>query len=147
MRMKTISTKIIIKAPAAQVWATLTNFSAYAEWNPFIKSIRGQAKEDSSLEVNIQLPDQKPMTFRPQVLRAEVDREFRWRGKTFIKGVFDGEHYFILKPISSEETEFEHGEHFSGVLSGLLMRMIGEGTERGFKAMNQALKERVEANG
>ncbi len=142
--MKTISTKIIIQAPAAQVWESLVNFSAYPSWNPFIQSLKGQAKVGTELEAIICPPGQKPMTFRPTVLRADKGQEFRWKGKLFVNGIFDGEHYFILKSISEDETEFEHGEHFSGLLSNILFKMIGENTKQGFEAMNKALKEQVE---
>ena len=32
--MKTIHTEIAIKAPVERVWNVLTNFNAYAAWNP-----------------------------------------------------------------------------------------------------------------
>jgi hypothetical protein len=67
-------------------------------------------------------------------------------GKLGIKGVLDGEHYFQLKVIDSQKTELIHGENFSGILSGLLLKMIGEKTKNGFEAMNEALKIEVENN-
>ncbi|MEL6832093.1 MAG: SRPBCC domain-containing protein [Bacteroidota bacterium] len=143
--MKSISTQITINAPVEQVWAVLTNFSAYPEWNPFIQSISGEAKEGSHLAATIQPPGQSAMTFRPTVLRAEENREFRWLGKLFIKGLFDGEHYFIMTPIDEHSTRFEHGENFRGLLAGLIMSKIAGSTKAGFEAMNQALKARTEA--
>lgn len=142
--MKSIRTQITINAPAAQVWKVLTNFSDYPNWNPFIKSISGEPAVGGSLNASIQLPGQNPMTFKPTVLKAEEGREFRWLGKTFFNGLFDGEHYFILKPINDQETEFIHGEQFTGLLAGAIFKMIGENTKKGFEAMNQALKEKAE---
>ena len=62
-------------------------------------------------------------------------------------GAFKGRHYFILEELGNDRTRFLHGEHFSGLLSGLVLRFIGKDTEAGFKQMNQALKERAEAIG
>ena len=38
----------------------------------------------------------------------------------------------------------EHGENFKGILSGILMMMIRKDTEKGFNAMNEALKKQTE---
>lgn len=37
------------------------------------------------------------MTFSPEVLKAERGKEFRWLGKFLVKGLVDGEHYFLLE--------------------------------------------------
>ena len=142
--MPHLETSITIQAPVQQVWATLLDFQQYPEWNPFIRSIKGDAVEGTYLENTLQLEGQKPQVFRPEVLRVQQEKEFRWRGKLFVKGLFDGEHYFLLEAIDAQSTKLIHGEHFSGLLSGLIMRLIGDNTEKGFHAMNQALKERCE---
>jgi len=149
--MKKIETSILIHAPIEKVWATLTNFQEYGNWNPFIKSVKGDPAKGNQIEVFIQ-PDQssqkgesqKGMIFKPQVLENNGKDHFRWKGKLGIKGIFDGEHYFQLKE-KGEQTEFIHGENFSGLLVGLLWGKIGESTKQGFEAMNQALKHQAEA--
>ena len=72
---------------------------------------------------------------------------FRWRGKLWLKGLFDREHYFRLEALESNKTLFIHGERFSGLLVAPLMKMIGENTKRGFEQMNEALKMKVEGVG
>nr|MBX2875312.1 SRPBCC domain-containing protein [Saprospiraceae bacterium] len=62
----------------------------------------------------------------------------------FVKGLFDGEHYFLLSPDEKGGTRFVHGEHFRGLLSGLIFKLIGQKTERAFIKMNKALKQRCE---
>ena len=62
-----------------------------------------------------------------------------------MRGIFDGEHYFIIQSSGSNQTTFIQGENFTGLFSGVLFHMIGENTEKGFQLMNQALKARVEA--
>ena len=41
-------------------------------------------------------------------------------------------------------TIFRQNETFSGMLAFILLPLIGNDTESGFKAMNEALKARVE---
>lgn len=138
--MKIIETEIIIEANRALVWGVLMNFDAYPEWNPFIKRIAGNVQKGTDLEVTICMKKGKQMNFKPEVLKAEKRKEFRWRGKLFIKGLFDGEHYFILEELSDGSTLLKHGEKFSGVMVALLMGMIKDDTQSGFNSMNEALK-------
>lgn len=127
------------------VWDQLINFESYPKWNPFIKKIEGKPVKGAQIEAHLQLTDQKPMVFKPKVLVTAPSSEFRWLGSLWVKGIFDGEHYFTLKPLGENRTEFTQGEHFSGLLSGFIFRMVGENTKKGFEMMNEALKERVES--
>jgi hypothetical protein len=86
------------------------------------------------------LEGQKPMTFKPKVLRADPGRELRWLGRLLIPGLFDGEHYFQMEP-SDAGTRFVHGEIFRGILIGMLDFAK---TEAAFKALNEGLKRKAE---
>jgi len=145
MLMRNLETEITIKASPAEVWDILLNHEAYAEWNPFIKEISGPAQPGEKLLINIQPPDSKAMVFKPLVLVNEKEKEFRWIGKLFVKGIFDGEHYFLLESVGPNETHFTQGENFTGILSGLMMKMIGKNTLSGFESMNEALKKKAES--
>lgn len=141
--MKIIETEILINATPEQVWAVLTDFESFPDWNPFIRSIKGQKTVGETLEVQIQPPGGKGMTFRPEVLKFDAGREFRWRGKLLFPGVFDGEHYFILEQKSENQTLLTHGELFSGFLVGLLGGMLSK-TQAGFGLMNETIKAKCE---
>ena len=77
-------------------------------------------------------------------MQNKTEKEFRWKGHLFVKGLFDGEHYFKLDALGPDKTRFIHGEQFSGVLSGMLLKMIGDSTLNGLKSMNEALKQLAE---
>ncbi|GJM36298.1 MAG: hypothetical protein DHS20C18_52990 [Saprospiraceae bacterium] len=143
--MKSLKTTITIDAPARQVWQVLMDFQSYTEWNPFILAIKGEAKVGHQLTNTLQLEGQKPQVFKPTVLRVEAGKSFHWLGHLFIKGLFDGHHYFELETLGPNQTRLVHGEKFTGLLSGLILKMIGKATRDGFEKMNQALKARVEA--
>jgi len=143
--MKNLETDITINASLETVWEILLDHDAYAKWNPFIKEISGSPQPGEKLLVNIQPPEGKAMKFKPLVLVNEQEKEFRWIGKLIVKGIFDGEHYFLLESRGPNETHFTQGENFTGILSGLMMKMIGENTFAGFQAMNAALKKKAES--
>jgi len=142
--MKSIKTEIIINATPSTVWNILSNFEDYKNWNPFIH-IDGELKEGQQLKNTIYLEGQSPQVFKPNLTKVEEGKSFRWVGRLFVKGLFDGEHYFVLEPFGKSQTKLIHGENFSGVLSGVLLKMIGEKTKAGFEKMNMALKNLAEA--
>lgn len=143
--MREIKTDIEIAATPERVWSILTDFIAYPQWNPFIRSITGVVKTGEKLTVFIQPTGGKGMTFRPTVLVALPNQELRWLGHFLLPRIFDGEHYFQIEAISANKTRLIQGEKFSGLLVVLFESSLEGGTKSGFIAMNEALKVLAEA--
>jgi hypothetical protein len=141
--MKNIQTEILINTDITKVWDVLMNFDNYPKWNPFITSISGEPKLGSRLTVSIKPPGGKGMTFKPNILTLEANKEFRWKGKLGINGIFDGEHYFILESVDKDITKFIHGEKFSGLLVPFVRKMLDK-TQKGFQLMNESIKNECE---
>lgn len=141
---KEIITNIQINAPSGTVWQVLTDFSRYSQWNPFIRSIQGEARQGGTLEVSIQPPGGNGMTFRPVILDLQPGRELRWRGRLLLPGIFDGEHQFQIEPLGENHTRFVHREVFSGLLVPFLWSSLDKQTRQGFEEMNRALKMQIE---
>jgi hypothetical protein len=142
--MRQINSEIEIAAAPAIVWDILTDLGEHEDWDPFIVSAFGEVAVGSKLTVGLQLPGRKAQTFRPTVTVVEPGRKFEWLGVLGIKGLFDGRHQFVLEP-TAEGTKFIQREEFTGILSAVLLKMIGIATQQGFEVMNQAIKERAEA--
>lgn len=137
-----IETSIVIHSNPDKVWAVLTDFENYREWNPFVKSIVGSGVPGEKLKVEIE-----DMKFSPVVLIFDENKEFRWKGKLIFKGLFDGEHYFKLIDNGDGTTTFIHGENFSGVLVYPFKNKLLTQTKAGFESMNENLKKEVERKG
>lgn len=142
---KQIETSIVIKAPAGTVWEILTDFEKYPQWNPFIKSVKGEVKEGSNIKVRIEPPGAKGMTFKPKVLAFKPQKEFKWLGNLLVKGLFDGEHAFLLTAHKDGTTTLVQSEKFKGILVPLFSKMLDTNTLQGFKLMNEKLRELAEA--
>jgi hypothetical protein len=142
--MHEVRTEMDIAAPVRRVWEVLTHFPAHATWNPFVRSISGVASKGQRLQISVQPPGGKSMSFKPKVLVAVPETELRWLGSLFVPGLFDGEHYFKLAPNGSGGTTLLHGEKFSGLLVPLVRSSLDSSTRAGFLAMNEALKTRCE---
>ena len=140
--MRELRREIEIDASPERVWAVVTDFAAYPEWNPFIRSISGELHEGAKLEVRIEPPGARATTFRPTVRAVEPSRELRWLGR-MLPGLFDGEHSLRIEPLDGGRSRFVQSERFSGLLVGLFKGTLTK-TEVGFEQMNAALKARVE---
>ena len=141
---KELYTVIEINASPEKVWRILTDFAEYPNWNPFIRKIEGNLAVGEKLEAFIQPSGAKGMTFKPTLLAVEKEKELRWLGKLFVPGLFDGEHFFKIEPLSEKSVKFIHGEDFKGLLVGFLAKSLDTDTLRGFREMNEALKNLAE---
>jgi hypothetical protein len=140
--MRTISATVDIAATPEQVWAVLTDLTAYPEWNPFIRSASGQLTEGSTLTLRLVPAHGRAVTFRPKVLAAQPGVLLRWIGRLILPGIFDGTHQFALDNLGGH-TRLTQSETFRGALVTLAGKNITQ-TEADFRALNQALKLRVE---
>jgi len=141
--MKSLQTEIIINASAEKVWAIITDFGKFSEWNPFIVKLEGIPEVNARLRAELKNGNGVSV-FKPKVLVADKNKAFEWLGSLPVPGIFNGHHYFRIEALNANQVKFNHGEEFSGILSGLIMKQIGEQTRSGFIAMNKALKVRAE---
>ncbi len=139
-----IETTSHLDAPAHEVWAVLTDFASYGEWNPFITAISGRPAEDERLDIVLARPNGRRRRVRPTVIRVSPARQFRWFSRLGPGGLFDGEHYFVLEPQEDGTTRLTHGERFTGVLAPVMAGPLGQAAT-GVEAMDTALAERIGA--
>jgi hypothetical protein len=141
---KEIKTEILIHATPEKVWAILTDFDQYKNWNPFIRSITGEVAVGKIITVRLEPPGAWGMTVRPKVLAFEKHKELRWIGHLVFPGLFDGEHTFELIDRGNGTTTFRQTEKFRGIFVVLFEKKLDSNTTNGFKLMNQKLKESAE---
>ena len=144
--MRELRTEIDIQATAEDIWKILMDFERFPEWNPFVRSISGEAKVGAGLSVRIEPEGGMGMTMMPKVIAADQAKKFAWKGKLLFAGLFDGQHEFMLEDQGGGKTKFVHREEFSGILVPILWPMLERNTTRGFNEMNAALKKKAEGN-
>jgi hypothetical protein len=140
---KELESTIEIEASSEQVWAILTDLERYPEWNPFIRRIEGSLIVGSQLEVRIKPPGRSETVFRPTIISVIPNRQLRWLGHLGMPKIFDGEHKMLIEPMGTGLVRFVQNETFHGLLVPLSGGVLSD-TLRGFKEMNNALKERIE---
>jgi hypothetical protein len=140
--MRTISAVIDIAAAPRQVWAVLADLDAYRDWNPFIRSASGQLTVGSTLTMRMVPADGRAFTTRGRLLAVQPPVLLRWIGRLIVPGIFDGTHQFSLEDLGGH-TRLTQSEAYRGILVPLTGKTITK-TESDFRALNQALKQRVE---
>ena len=142
---RTIRSAIEIRAPLEMVWRVLTDFDSYAEWNPHIRRLRGKVAEGERIAIHSRPPGGRMIVMRPTVTRWDPPHELRWSA-TFLAGrLFRGEHGFRLEATGPDRVRFVQDETFNGVLVPVYARLRLSRTRQGFDLVNQALRERAEA--
>jgi hypothetical protein len=142
--MDHIHTSIEIDAPPEAVWRVLTEFERYPEWNRLTR-VAGRPEVGARLVVAPGPDAGRLPTFRPRVVRADPGRELTWLGHLYVRGLYDGEHSFVIEPLDGGGSRLVQSERFSGLLVGPINRRYGAETERSFRTVNEALKTRAEA--
>lgn len=136
---KNIYTSIDIDAPREVVWSILSDNTNYPEWNPYHIRVEGILQIGEKLDVEIHKPNGKIVNIHPYVMRLEPLQEITWGGG--IKGIFYGEHVFLLSVLGDNRTRLVHKERFSGIA---IPYTSLETIEEGYELMNLALKEKAE---
>ena len=142
--MKTIETQIMVDSNPDKIWYILTNFKEYELWNPFMIKVVGNAILGSKIEVNIKTISGKQRTYFPIITKCEINRELRWKGKSFLPGIFDGERIFVIEKSNDNKVSFLHKEVFKGLGVKLVGNKLDQDLRESFVSMNKALKTRAE---
>lgn len=142
--MKELDNEVEIHASAERVWQLLTDFASFPRWNPFMPQVLGQATAGRQLEVTFQHPRALAKRARPTVLTAAPNRELRWREQFLVPGLLDIEHIFLILPLSADQVRFTQRQTHTGLLSSFPASRRYAALRRGFRAMNEALKQRAE---
>lgn len=141
--MKRLHSEILIEASPREVWAVLTDFPHYGEWNPFMVKVTGTPEPGRRLSVTLSPPGGRDITLKPGVTEVVTERVLEWWGHLGVRGLFDGRHRFELHPTGTG-TRLVQSETFTGALVPVFARMLDGSTAAGFALMNAALKTRAE---
>jgi hypothetical protein len=137
-----LKTEIEINAKANEVWEMITDKTQNGDWNPLVRTMEGELELGNQLKIIVEVPNQKPMTFKPVLTVFEENEELRWVGKLPL-GLFQGEHIFKIEE-TPNGVRLTHNERFSGLLLPLMKKGLDTNTRAGFELMNQKLKDILE---
>lgn len=144
--MHQIRTEIVIPASPDEVWAVLSDFVRYSEWNPLNLEARGEARLGARLPMvfrNLASGGDAVVRQTVRIVAAEPGRELAWAGH--VPFLFAGRHGFLLTP-RGRETHVLHTELLGGLLSRTWTKAkIARDFTPAYEAVNVALAVRVAA--
>jgi hypothetical protein len=142
--MHEIHTEIIIDASKEVIWEILTDFPAYAQWNPFIVRVMGNASPGQRLffvaRVKLAL-----VPVAAKILQFKEYEKFSWGGPgvSALGALFGAEHSFAIEELQPGRCRFINSEQMRGVVAHAFWPLIA-GSKPAYSAMNEALKARAE---
>lgn len=141
---ETITTEIQIEASPERVWAVLTDYAAYGNWNPYLFRVEGEARSGAVLTVHASpAPGAEPLVQQVGVVAVEAPRVIRWEGGLPDRAQFKGDHWWMLEA-EDAGTRLTHLEHFSGSLAPAILGRHRDLIRGNFVRFNEALKAHVE---
>ncbi|MCG7844340.1 MAG: SRPBCC domain-containing protein [Methanomassiliicoccales archaeon] len=139
--MKEIKGSVMINVPAEKVWATITDFSSYPEWNPFVTRMEGELRLGSAFDVVVTLPERDDIKYRSTLVKMEKDKELQFKGK--IRSLLSEEHSKFIEQIEESKCMFSQSIAFKGFLTLFAGKIIKD-SQVGLNKMNEELKKRCE---
>lgn len=143
--MGELRSAVDIEASADKVWREFTDFASFPSWNPLIRHASGRLVPGTRLLIKLAL-GRRLVTLRPTVTVVEPERELRWQLRQRIPGLFEVERVFRFEPRGQSQARFVQSETGTGLLAPLLVPLLRRTVLRGYRALDQALKARAEAD-
>ena len=139
-----VEDRIGIQAPAEVIWEIVRDLDRWSEWNPTYPLATGQIRIGEVLSVTLALPGQSPQMLTPRVLEWVPNEQLHWQLK-MMGGLIRTLRYIEIETLANQSCVVDNGEIFGGLMGPSLGKRMGRTVQRGFRAMNEALKARAEA--
>jgi hypothetical protein len=123
--MKEFTSTASIRATPEAVWAILTDGPGYADWNPEINRIDGRIALGEKIKAHVVLHGGVIRPVSVRVTALEPLRRMVWTGGLPL-GLFTGRRTFSLTPRDGGIVEFTMNVHFSGPLSRMIAKFLGD---------------------
>ena len=142
--MREIRTEMQISASPEKVWALITDFKNWKNWNPIVNAVSGDAALGAKLRVTMRGKDGKDGgAYEPILLEYSAPSLLRWRGKMMAGFLFTNDKIFELKS-TNVGTLLVHRETFNGLLVPLFWSKMEKWVPSMLDSMNKALKKKAE---
>lgn len=102
---------VTVRAPAARLWALLTDAAGFPRWNSTVRQIEGEIRDGGRLRVHVPGTDR---VFAPRVSGVVPNERMIWTGG--FSPMFKGVRTFELRTAGPDTTNFTMAERFSGLM-------------------------------
>jgi uncharacterized protein YndB with AHSA1/START domain len=143
-----LATRVEIDAPAAEVWAILTDLDRYAEWNPFTPKIETDFTIDGPITLHVSF-DGGPTQRRVEVLRRWAPgEELRWTMTMGPAWFFRSDRTQRVEPLveslGATRCRYVSELRFAGLFAPVVTALYGAKVQRGLDALAAGLRRRAQ---
>ncbi len=135
--------RIGVRAPASEIWRVLADLEGWSAWNPMYPQAAGILRIGAKLSLTEAIPGQPRDTIAPEVVDWVPDSQILWRDKT-LGGLVRRLRYLEIEKLTDEGCIFANGEVYEGLGVRFMSKGLKGALRRGFTALGEALKAKVE---
>jgi len=140
-----IEHRLGLPVPAEAIWAVISDFNHWSEWNPLYPRAEGVLRIGAPLSLDLALPGQAVRQIKPVILDWVPNDQIHWR-LSLAGGLVKTIRYLEIEKLSETGCIFSNGEFFRGPLAGFMPRRLKSAMRQGFASMGEALKRKAEAS-
>lgn len=108
---------VVVEAPRAAIWALLTQFDRYHEWNPYITQASGTAAVGSTVELTFRVEGGDARTEDAKILILRPQRKLEWRTRVVAPGILEREQIFRVIPLEDGRWAVVQDVRFEGLFA------------------------------
>ncbi|KIG16468.1 hypothetical protein DB30_04381 [Enhygromyxa salina] len=135
-----------IDAPPELVWATLVEFQAYAQWNPWLVEAEqlGPLEPGAGVNAKVRLGDEPLRTAKHRVVRVEAPAVLCWRDAGWQVGLVQAQRCRFLEARADGGTSLRVTLTLGGAARGMAVRKYGAAMSEGLASETAALAAEAE---
>lgn len=142
MFQTTISSNMFtLSMNSQQAWQMLINFADYPQWNPFTPQVIGKAYEGATVELHVNLVDNKTQISREVIQCIIPEKQLSWGMHMVHPWLLKARRDQYLIAIDNERCTYHTEDHLSGILCPLVVLLYGKAMRDGFNRVGKALQD------
>jgi hypothetical protein len=134
----------VIDAPPERVWAVLTDFATWDEWNPTLLSPNGPPVAGTEVRMKLKL-GRFTVPMRQQIREVDPPRKLVWRSRQAVPAALDVVRTFEIEPLDGGRSKLIQSEVTTGWLARLEVALFRRPILKGYEDIARGLAQRVAA--
>ena len=139
-----IEQELDIDAPGELVWSVLTDFEAYAQWNPFVVEAACALQPGGAIDMKVKLlgPAQRQVEY---IHAVDPGKGFSYNMKPMPLGALSSFRSHKIIDLGDGRSHYSSYFYLQGWLMPVVRGLMRGALQRGFSSMSEALKVRAQA--